>query len=169
MGKRPVQIIVVIFFCVFLIGGFYSINDKKNYIKPVDNQTYLDKCGACHFAYQPELLPSASWKKILATLDGHFNEIVEVDNDSKKIIADYLESNNAEHSTAKRAIKIMKSLKKESPMRITKIPYIIKKHHNEFSLDILKHKSIGSLSNCSACHTTAENGVYDDRYVEIPE
>ena len=37
---------------------------KKRYITPVNNPTYEEECGACHFPYQPELLPSGSWKKI---------------------------------------------------------------------------------------------------------
>ncbi|MDA3895761.1 MAG: hypothetical protein PF482_06415 [Desulfobacteraceae bacterium] len=37
------------------------------------------------------------------------------------------------------------------------------------SSDVLKRKSIGSLSNCSACHTTAESGDYDHDNVEIPK
>jgi mono/diheme cytochrome c family protein len=29
--------------------------------------------------------------------------------------------------------------------------------------------SVGSFSNCIACHTTAEKGVYDDDHVTIPQ
>lgn len=29
-------------------------------LKPVNNSTYADQCGACHFAYQAELLPTES-------------------------------------------------------------------------------------------------------------
>jgi hypothetical protein len=35
-------------------------------------------------------------------------------------------------------------------------------------LMILKGNPIGALSNCPACHTTAEKGIYDDDYVSIP-
>ena len=52
-----------------------SNHDKKSYLRPVTNQTFKQACGACHFAYQPELLPSGSWEKILAGLDDHFGEI----------------------------------------------------------------------------------------------
>jgi len=47
------------------------------------------------------------------------------------------------------------------------VPYIREKHR-EASPDVLKWESIGSLSNCSACHTTAEKGLYEDGYVVIP-
>lgn len=50
---------------------------------------------------------------------------------------------------------IVKRLGSEIPMRITQIPYIQKKHH-EIGPDVLKKEAIGSLSNCSACHTGAD-------------
>ena len=62
----------------------------------------------------------------------------------------------------------MRCLGGQVPIRITDIPYIRKKHH-ELDPAIFKRKSIGSLSNCIACHTTAENGIYDDDDVKIPE
>ncbi|NQT55388.1 MAG: hypothetical protein HQ551_04095 [Desulfobacteraceae bacterium] len=73
----------------------------------------------------------------------------------------------AEHSSAKRAVKIMRSLGNRRPLRITDTFYICEKHH-EVPNSVLKRDSIGSLSNCSACHTKAEMGIYDDDYVVIP-
>lgn len=139
-----------------------------SYLKPVNNPTYKEECGGCHFAYQPELLPSASWMKILSNLDDHFGESIELDEDSKRVISDYLKSNSAEYSSAKRAVKIMRSLGNQVPLRITDVPYIREKHH-EISPNVLNRESIGSLSNCVACHTTAEKGIYEDDHVKIPK
>ncbi len=138
-----------------------------SYLKPVSNPTYEAECGECHFLYQPELLPSASWMKTLDQLDDHFGEEIELDPDSIKIISDYLKSNGAENSSAKRAVKIMRSLGNHVPLRITDIPYIREKHH-ELNPEVFKRESIGSLSNCIACHTTAEKGIYEDDNVKIP-
>ena len=140
---------------------------NESYLRQVNNPYYEEECGACHFVYQPELLPSASWVKILENLDDHFGEMIELDDDSRKTIAAYLKSNSAEYSSAKRAVKIMRSLRNQVPLKITDIPYIIEKHH-EISPNILKRESIGSLSNCIACHTTAEKGIYEDDNVKIP-
>ena len=145
----------------------HSKHHSERYLNPVDNAVYKESCGACHFPYQPGLLPSSSWEKILSGLDDHFGEALELDPESKSIIAEYLKANAAEHSSAKRAVKIMRSLGSRAPLRITEIPYIQEKHH-EVSASVLKRKSIGSLSNCSACHTTAEKGIYDDDNVVIP-
>jgi hypothetical protein len=143
-------------------------HDNKDHLRPVTNQTYKETCGGCHFAYQPELLPSASWLKILNQLDNHFGEKIETDPATIKNISDYLTTNGAENSSAERSVKIMRCLGNETPIRITDIPYIRKKHH-ELDPAIFKRKSIGSMSNCVACHTTAENGIYDDDDVRIPE
>jgi hypothetical protein len=145
-----------------------SKNYKKRYLTPVNNPTYIEECGGCHFPYQPELLPSESWDKILVGLEDHYGEAIELDPKSKIVIAEYLGANAAEHSSAKRAVKIMRCLDNRRPLRITQIPYIQEKHH-EVSPDVLKRESIGSLSNCPTCHTKAEKGVYEDDSVVIPK
>ena len=155
-------------------GGFQKVDDDSNdddyhdHLKPVSNPTYEETCGECHFAYQPELLPSASWLKILGQLDDHFGEALDIDSETLKNISDYLVKNGAEKSSAKRSVKIMRSLGNQVPMRISDIPYIREKHH-ELNPEIYNRKSIGSLGNCTACHTTAEKGIYEDDDVRIPE
>jgi len=143
-------------------------HDRDDYLKPVTNQTYREVCGECHLAYQPELRPSASWLKILNQLDDHFGEEIEVDPDMIKTISEYLKTNGAENSLSKRSKKIMRSLGNQVPMRISDIPYIREKHH-ELDPAIFKRKSIGSMANCTACHITAEKGIYDDDDVKIPK
>ena len=141
-------------------------NGKRN-LTIVNNPTYTENCGACHFAYQPGLLPSGSWDKILNSLADHFGEAIELEPESKKIIVEYLKANAANYSSAKISSKIMQSIGNQTPKRITEIPYIQKNHH-EISQDVIKRESIGSLSNCLACHTTAEEGIYEDDNVKIP-
>lgn len=137
-------------------------------LKPVTNPAYKENCGACHFNYQPELLPSGSWKKILVQLEDHFGQSFELDQEAQKEVLGYLEANAAERSTSRRAAKIMKSVGSRTPERITEIPYI-KDKHRKVSASVLNRPSIGSLSNCSACHRRAEEGNYDDDYVVIPD
>ncbi|MBW2142417.1 MAG: cytochrome C, partial [Deltaproteobacteria bacterium] len=43
----------------------HSEDYARGALKPVDNPTFQDECGSCHFAYQPALLPSGSWDRIL--------------------------------------------------------------------------------------------------------
>ena len=49
-------------------------NGDKRLPSP-QNQTYLNFCGSCHFAYQPGLLPRASWEKMMS--EGHFGTLDE--------------------------------------------------------------------------------------------
>jgi hypothetical protein len=139
----------------------------SSHLKAVSHPAYKENCGACHFAYQPELLPSASWETILNRPNDHFGESFELDGETKKAIIAYLQINGAEHSTAKRAVRIMRTLGGRVPTRITEIPYIREKHH-DISAATLKRQSISSLSNCVACHMRAEEGIYDDDFVIIP-
>jgi hypothetical protein len=144
--------------------GSHSGNSKRT----VKNTVYQNTCGECHFAYQPDLMPAASWTALMKSLDDHFGESIELDDDSIKTIADYLNTNSADNSRTKRGTKINKSLKNKMPMRITEIPYLVHEHH-EISPNVFDRESIGSFSNCVACHTTAEDGIYDDDNVRIPK
>ncbi len=139
----------------------------EKYLKPVSNNTYSDHCGACHFAYQPGLLPSDSWHKIIENSENHFGETLDLDADAREEIFVYLTSNAANASSSKLSQKIMRCLDGQTPLRITDIPYIRKEHH-EIGQRVLTRPSVGSLSNCIACHHNADRGIYDDVRVSIP-
>jgi len=141
--------------------------DRESF-STITNESYKQECGACHFNYHPGLLPSSSWKKLLNALPSHFDEEVSIDEQSVNEIEKYLTENSAENSSSKRARKILRSLKGQTPLRISETPYIKEKHH-ELRSSIFNRTSIGSRSNCIACHTTAEQGNYDDDYVKIPK
>jgi len=136
-------------------------------ISPVHNAVYIDHCGACHFAYQPELLPADSWRRILYGTEDHFGDAVDLDEDARHEIERYLTSNAANISSAELSQKIMRSLNGQTPARITDIPYIRQEHHKLLPQDI-KQPSVGTLGNCIACHRNAENGDYDDDRVAVP-
>jgi len=168
--------LIMLGICLLLISlshdAFANHDDDREkheskYIKPVNNQIFKQECGACHLAYQPALLPAGSWEKIFSNLPSHFGEEVSLDQESKNIIGEYLRANAAEASSAKRARKILNSLRGQTPLRITETPYIKEKHH-DLDANIFSRQSIGSFSNCVACHTKAEQGNYDDDFVKIP-
>ena len=167
--KKKNGIIIISFFLVLLFGvGCLARLSKENDFKPVTNQNYISTCGGCHFLYPPELLPTASWEKIINQLNKHFGESVPLDPQSKKVISKFLMENGADRSSAQKAGKIMNSLEGRAPLRITEIPYIQKKHRG-IKAEVLKRKTIGSLSNCIACHTKAEQGNFNEDYVTIPK
>jgi len=137
-------------------------------ILPVTNTDYQDECSACHFAYQPGLLPSASWKNLMAGLQDHFGENAELDVDANKQLTDYLVANAADKSTTKRSARIVKSISSSVPLRITEVPYIRNKHYEVPRRLIQGNEKVKTLANCDACHTKAGQGFYSERYVRIP-
>jgi hypothetical protein len=142
--------------------------DGNKSLKTIKYKTYLDECGACHFAFQPELLPARSWEKMMNNLDDHFGTDASLDEETRADISAFLRWDSAEKSSAKRAIKFLKSIPaNQSPLRITETRYFIDKH-DEITPDVYKRKAIGSAANCEKCHTTANKGNYDDEFVKVP-
>jgi hypothetical protein len=140
-------------------------------VKPVTNITYKNECGACHFAYQPGLLPAKSWEKLLTpqALHNHFGEVADLDKDTLHVIFDYAIQNSADKSYYKRSRTVVAATEGiEAPMRITDVRYIKRKHHDIPERMIKGNKDVKSLSNCGACHTQAEQGVYNADTVSIP-
>ena len=148
----------------------FSLSRHKEF-EPVTNSTWSEECGACHLAYPPGLLPSASWNKLLSAdaLNNHFGENAELDVDTLKTVRDYAVANAAETSMSKRARKIAHATAGgEAPLRITEIKYIKRMHHEIPEKMISGNDKVKSLSQCNACHTQASKGVFDDDTVRIP-
>ena len=148
----------------------FSVSRQKE-IRPVENQVYQEECGACHFAYQPGLLPAKSWARLLdeKALSDHFGENAELDKDTLKTIHDYTTGNAADTSYYKRSRKIaLATEKEEALLRITEVRYIKRKHHEIPERMIKGNKDVKSLSYCDACHTKADKGIFDEDTVRIP-
>ncbi|WP_369602340.1 diheme cytochrome c [Hahella sp. SMD15-11] len=145
--------------------------DRKKGVEPVTNDTWAEECGACHVAYPPGLLPARSWKALLApkALADHFGENAELDEDTLKVLTEYATTHAADQSLYKRSRKIMASIRDdETPLRITETRYIRRKHGEIPEKYIKGNPKVGSLSNCNACHTEIDKGVFDDDTVIIP-
>ena len=151
-------------------GWLFSIWRTKE-IRPVDNQQYQDECGECHFAYQPGLLTTKSWEKLLTAdaLKDHFGDNAEIDKDTLKIIHAYALDNAADKSYYKRARKIAATTDAATaPLRITALRYIERKHKGIPEKMVKGNTGVKSLSYCDKCHTQADQGVYDEDTVSIP-
>lgn len=174
---------VVMAFLLITAGTGYSLagddrnerhNDKNSrhtneIVAQVKNTMYLKECGACHFAYQPELLPKRSWEKVMNTLDSHFGDNAALEDSARAEILNYLLKNASENSTVKVSKKIMASIKNdETPVRISDTKYF-KNKHRKIKPEVFKRKSIGSPSNCIACHSTADTGDYEEDRVKVPK
>lgn len=153
--------------------GFWAwmgTSSRQKEVHPVDNKVYSDECGSCHYAYPPGLLPGKSWAKLLdeKALGDHFGENATLDKATLKTIYDYAMDNAAEKSWYKRSRKITVATENETPIRITEVRYIKRKHHEIPEKMIKGNKDVKSLSYCNACHTKADKGIFDSDTVSIP-
>lgn len=148
-----------------LFGGSY----QKVGVAPVNDEFYKSECASCHFAYQPGLLPAKSWQKLMGGLSNHFGTDASLDAADNTKILKYLVDNSAEKSTQyKRSRKINASIaENETPIAVTKTKYFTRKHRR-IPQRLITQKEVGSLSNCMACHTTADQGVYSERAIKVP-
>lgn len=145
--------------------------ERMKEVAPVTNATYTEECGSCHYAYPPGLLPSASWSKLLApdALADHFGENAELDDEVLKTIQAYADANAADKSWFKRSRKIALATEGvDAPLRITETRYIKRKHHEISDRGFTDNPDVQSRSNCTACHTQAEKGIFDSDTVDIP-
>ena len=122
---------------------------------------YTQECASCHMAYPPALLPGASWQRIMTTLNKHYGVDASLDAASQKKISQWLTDNAA---TGKRS-------SAEPPKdRITQSEWFLRKHNShEVSPAVWKRASIGSPSNCNACHAQAAQGDFEEDKVRIPK
>lgn len=139
-------------------------------VKTVDNPLYAAECGSCHFAYQPGLLPEASWRKLMSSLSAHFGENAELTPETQKLLTDYLIRNAAELDGGWIARKLQRTAtnQAEPVQRITETPYFIRTHDELPARVWRDNPKVGAMSNCSACHTKADNARFDEHQVSIP-
>ena len=150
---------------LFADDGFSTKTD----VAPVNNQLYIKECGSCHFPYQPGLLPSNAWNKMMVNLDNHFNSDATLDDKTFQTLSKYLSDNSAEKNMQyKRSNRIVLSIPAgQIPDSISTTPYMIKKHE-DIRKDLITQKEVKGLFNCIACHKTADIGIYGERDINIP-
>lgn len=141
----------------------------QSYLDKASHAQYLKECGACHFAYQPGLLPAASWEKIMAELNNHFGENAELPADEVNSIRNYLLNHAAGRVKAKLPEKMLQGNNAKQPvMRITETAYF-RKEHDEIPMRMVKdNPRVMSFSRCDACHTRAAEASFNEHEVRIP-
>jgi len=183
-GVRLVAWLLVLAFLASLPAGLAGATGKRyrnrshindqgrngGWVAPVSNQAYRAQCGACHFAYQPGLLPARSWDRIIAGRKDHFDQEISLESAQAQSIRTYLRANAADTAGYRISRRVMNSLAGRTPLRVTQVPFILHRHMSpNLPPGVFKRKSVGSLANCAACHPTADRGIYDAAFVRIPE
>ncbi|MEN9501034.1 MAG: hypothetical protein RI964_319 [Pseudomonadota bacterium] len=134
-----------------LLGGLLTATNAK----------WQSECSACHMAYPPGMLPAASWKEMMGTLDKHFGSDASLDDATVAEILPFLEQNAMQERNV--------SPTTDKPvLRITETSWFTRQH-DEISASTWQRPSIKSASNCMACHTAADKGNFDEDNVRIPK
>jgi hypothetical protein len=120
---------------------------------------YQQECSACHIAYPPGLLPAASWQRLLNDLPHHFGTDASLDPATVGELSTWLTANAAPARRWRAAA--------PAPDRITTSAWFVHEHR-EVPAAVWKRPAVRSASNCAACHTQAEQGVFDEHDVRIP-
>jgi cytochrome c553 len=123
------------------------------------NAKWKGECGSCHVAYPANMLPAASWKTMMGSLDKHFGSDASLDAPTSAEILAFLEKNASQRLT---------SSGQKPQLRITETSQFIRKH-DEVSAKTWKNPQVKSAANCAACHTQAENGDFSERNIRIPK
>lgn len=124
------------------------------------NAVVDEECGSCHMVYPPQLLGAASWRALMNGLPQHFGSDASLDEKRRIAIADFLVKNSSRRDTRDPGGKPL--------LRYTESAHF-KKEHGEVSPAIWQRASIKSAANCSACHTGAATGDYDEDSIRIPK
>lgn len=150
---------------VFRGGWFESRAD----VTPVANASYKSECSGCHFAYQPGLLPAAAWKQVMASLSDHYGDDASMDEQLAQEITAYLTGNAADGAAQSRSRAFAKgAMGGKGLPRITETQYFRREHHEIPAKYVTGNAEVGSFSNCNACHTKADSGVFNEHQVVIP-
>ena len=130
------------------------------HVYPLTSEPYKAECGAsCHVAYPPQLLPAASWRKLMAGLDKHFGSDASLDAKTAREIGDYLD---AAAGTKK------KVSADGAPLRISETQWFRHEHGEELPASVWSNPKVKSPANCEACHTRAAQGDYSERSLRVP-
>jgi cytochrome c553 len=133
-------------------------------------KTYVNECGSCHTAYAPGLLPARSWRKMMDGLSKHFGEDASLAEPDQLEILMNLELLASDGSQANMRMRRINGAIAAGalPQRVSETGYF-KFMHDEVPAYMWKRKKVGSLANCVACHTRANEGRYGEREVRIPQ
>jgi mono/diheme cytochrome c family protein len=140
-------------------GSIASARAGERRLMPADVPgAYAQECASCHTAYPPGMLPARSWQRVMSGLDTHYGTDASLDVATTRQIGRWL---LAHAGTYKR-------VSGEPPQdRITRSAWFDRKHR-KVDLAVWTLPSVKTAASCSACHTGADQGNYDDDDLRLP-
>ncbi len=120
---------------------------------------YKQECGTCHMAYPPGFLSKPAWGRVMNSLSRHYGTDASLDDTQVREIGQWLNQNGG---TYKRVVNASKD------DRLTTTEWFLRKHR-EIAPNVFQRAAIKSPANCTACHTTAAKGDFEEDNVRIPK
>lgn len=152
-----------------LLVGIGAAGLAPAYVMAPTDAAYVKECGSCHMAFSPELLPSASWTKIMGRLDAHFGDSAKSDAATEARITEYLVAHAADRARSDESRAIMASIHGEAPIRITEIPYVADLHRAVLDPMWGGQPRPKRLTECGVCHRKAEKGDYRSKIFSVTD
>ena len=154
--------------CAGLGASFHAVAASD--VGPNTSAAYVKECGACHFPYQPGLLPERSWRIVMSGLASHFGESADLKTSEREAVLAYLVQGSAERANNARSREITSSLKAgDAPTRVTAVLYTGGIHGGFLDNSFLGKPAVKTLADCSACHPRAVDGRFAPRNYTISD
>lgn len=158
--KRAINNLGLVMLLAASVGGtVVKAAGSKDLLPAMMSEKYRTECASCHLAYPPALLPLASWRRLLGHLDNHYGVDASLEPAEVLEISKWLEPLAGTYKKVR-----------EEPAedRITKAAWFVREHR-KIDAEVWLRPSVKSAANCAACHTTADDGNYNDKFVRIPK
>ncbi len=129
-------VIVILITSGSYFSGYLTQTSPQPYLPFIgpqlpDNPLWREACGECHLAYHPTLLPARSWQRMLIEQHEHFDEDLDLDEETLADIRTFLIHYAAESYLTEAAWKTYQSTPMEqTPLRVTETPYWQEQHRN---------------------------------------
>ena len=140
--------------------GFFKGEGGKTVAQTPAPPKYKQECASCHMAYPPGLLPAASWQHLMANLGKHYGTDASLAAQDATLIGNWLNTNAGTYKRVSGA---------PPEDRISQSDWFLRKHRaGEVPANVWTRASVRSPANCSACHSGAEQGNFNEHQVRIP-
>jgi mono/diheme cytochrome c family protein len=158
--NRPVWVHRTFWVLCALLGASHAVraDDDQRGTGVALLPRYQQECAACHVAFPPGMLPPASWRRLLNDLPRHYGTDASLDAATLNELATWLSANSGTYRRVREA---------PPEDRITRSAWFIRKH-DELPAGVWKRPAVKSPANCTACHTQAGQGDFNEHTVRIP-
>ena len=147
------------FTTVTLLCSLSAVHAGSHNFKPSQAlPQYAQECAACHMAYPPALLSADSWQRILTGLSQHYGVDASLDVAQINTIGRWLKSEAGAYK------KVQTSPPDD---RISQSDWFVREHRR-VPTEVWRLASVKSPSQCTACHTQADQGRFDERDLRPP-